>query len=102
MQVCQMRNPDPFEVLEKALRTRKPTDAKPARAIVPRVALAQQLLSKLPKPFDGCRSAHIKTNVVISLNARTNLTAGVFASISKRVRLGLENGAVSSCGETAR
>ena len=48
VQVGEVRDPDPFEMLEKALRSSESTYAKPARAIVPWVAFAQQLLSKLP------------------------------------------------------
>jgi hypothetical protein len=59
VQVGQVRDPNPFEMLEKTLRTCKPTDAKPARGIVPRVSLTQKRLSKLPEPLDGGGSAHV-------------------------------------------
>jgi hypothetical protein len=39
VQVGQVRDPYPFEMLEKALGACEATNAKPARSIVPRVAL---------------------------------------------------------------
>ena len=59
VQVGQVPDPYPFEVREKALGTCKPSNAKPARRVVPRVPLPQELLSKLPEPFNGGGSTHV-------------------------------------------
>jgi hypothetical protein len=48
-----MRDPDPFEVLEEALRTRETSNAKPARRVLPWISLAQELRSELSQSFDG-------------------------------------------------
>jgi hypothetical protein len=97
-----MRNPYSLEMLEKALRAGEPTDAKPTRCIVPRVPLAQKLLSKLPKSFDGGGSTHIYINLITSLNARTNLATGALLSVSKRARPDPLNEAGASCAEAAK
>jgi hypothetical protein len=97
VQVRQMRDPDAFEVLEKTLRTRKATDAKPARSVLPRVTLPQKLLSKLSQSFDTRGSSHVQINIIIPLSDRTNLeVSGAFESAATRVRRGPEDGVESS------
>jgi len=59
MQIGEVRDPHPFEVLKEAFGTREPPNPKPARRILPRVPLTQKLLSKLLQTIDGGGSAHI-------------------------------------------
>jgi len=92
----------PLEMLEKAFRSGESTDPKAARGIVPRIPLPQELLSKLPQTFDCDRTAHLLINLIISLSARTNLSADACASISRRGRLGLSAGGVLYCDETSK
>jgi hypothetical protein len=59
MQIGEVRDPYPFEVLEEAFGTCEPSNPKPARRVMPRVPLTQKPLSKLPQTIDGGGSAHI-------------------------------------------
>jgi len=59
VQIRQMGDPHPFEVLEKALGPREPANAKSARGIMPRVSLSKKLLSKVSETLDACGSAHV-------------------------------------------
>lgn len=53
---------------------------------MPRVAIAQQLLSKLTKAFDGGMVAHGYFNLITLLSGRTSRAMYACASASTRVR----------------
>ena len=89
VKVGEVRDPQTLEVLEKALRARKPPNAELSGCVVPRITLAQELLSKPAESFDGGVSTHVYFTLITWLSARTIVAWTAYGSASKRVRRGL-------------
>jgi hypothetical protein len=58
MKIGEVGDSKVLEMLLKALGAGKATNAKPPRAVVPRISLAQQLLSKLAESIDSGAATH--------------------------------------------